>query len=282
MQSARGTRWLLLALLVGQLLLLSAQVPAAGEKGTRLEAAAVRLVAPIARLVSGTAALFSGVSERLALRRQLLEENARLRTEVDELRDLSLEQAGALADLERLSETLDYERPPGGRVHVADVVYIDHTSWLRTVLLYVASAPVEVNQAVVSPDGLVGRIVLVTPPYAKVQLITDRSASVGAMIERTRRQGVVRGTQDGGLELDFVPLQSDVEVGDRVRTAGIDGIYQRGVQLGTVVSVQPGNELFHRILLRPAVDFGRLDQVFIREREAVPEETRSPDLDAQP
>ena len=127
-----------------------------------------------------------------------------------------------------------------------------------------------------------GRVVLVTPPYAKVQLITDRSASVGAMIERTRRQGLVRGTQGGELVLDFVPLQSDVRVGDRVRTAGIDGIYARGVPLGTVVSVEPGNELFHRIQLRPAVDFGRLDQVFIREREAVPQATREADLDAEP
>ncbi len=135
---------------------------------------------------------------------------------------------------------------------------------------------------VVSPVGLVGRLVLVAPPYAKVQLITDRSASVGAMIERTRRQGVVRGTQSGALELDFVPLQSDVRVGDRVRTAGIDGIYARGIPVGTVVSVEPGSELFHRIQLRPAVDFGRLDQVFVVERETVPEEIKEAALDAQP
>ena len=280
--NARGTRWLLLVVLVGQLLLLSAQVPAGGGERTRLEAVSVRLVAPVSRLVATVSGFFTGLSEGIAVRGRLLEENARLSAEVEELRHQTLEQAGALEDLERLSETLGYVRPPGERIHVADVVYIDHTSWLRTVLLYVGSAPVETDQAVISPDGLVGRVVLVTPPYAKVQLITDRSASVGAMIERTRRQGLVRGTQGGELVLDFVPLQSDVRVGDRVRTAGIDGIYARGVPLGTVVSVEPGNELFHRIQLRPAVDFGRLDQVFIREREAVPEATREADLDAEP
>ena len=92
-----------------------------------------------------------------------------------------------------------------------------------------------------SPDGLVGRVFTVAGPYAKVQLITDRAAGVGGMILRTRRQGVVRGGGRGsGLELDYVPLQADVRPGDRVLTAGIDGVYPRGIPIGTVVSVEPG------------------------------------------
>jgi rod shape-determining protein MreC len=69
-----------------------------------------------------------------------------------------------------------------------------------------------------------------------------------------------------------VPLQADVRPGDRVMTAGIDGIFPRGVPLGTVLSVEPGGQLFHKIRVAPAVDFGTLDQVYLLEHSPVPEE----------
>jgi len=141
---------------------------------------------------------------------------------------------------------------------------------------------VQVNQPVVSGDGLVGRVVVAAGPYAKVQLIADRSASVGGMIERTRRQGVVRGAGRGSLELDFVPLQADVRVGDMVVTAGIDGIYPRGIPVGQVVEVEPGGELFHKIRMAPTVDFGVLEVVYLLDREPVPAEVKEAIPDAEP
>ena len=62
-----------------------------------------------------------------------------------------------------------------------------------------------------------------------------------------------------------MPLQADVRVGDVVLTAGIDGIYPRGIPVGTVVAVEPGSELFHNIRLSPRVDFGVLDVVYLIE-----------------
>jgi rod shape-determining protein MreC len=165
---------------------------------------------------------------------------------------------------------------------LADIVFIDHTSWLQTLVLSVKEGAVAVNQPAVVNEGLVGRVVVASGPYAKVQLITDRSASVGGMIERTHRQGVVRGVGRGSLELDFVPLQADVRVGDVVLTAGIDGIYPRGIAIGTVVAVAPGSGLFHTIRLRPSVDFGVLDAVYLIEREAVPEKVKEALPDAEP
>lgn len=77
--------------------------------------------------------------------------------------------------------------------------------------------------------------------------------------------------------MDFVPLQEVVKVGDRVLTAGIDGVYPRGIPVGTVVSVRPGGELFHQIELVPAVDLGQLDQVFLLQAERVPADLESVD-----
>lgn len=278
--SERRTRRLFFVLLLGQLLLLSAQLPVAGGEESHLEKALLRLAAPFARLIAVTSGLFSDLTQELALNRTLVEENRRLRAEVDELRRRQVELFGLQGDLERLSEAVVYQRAAGGPVRVADIVYIDHTSWLQTLVLAVAGGEVETNQPVVAASGLVGRVVLVTGPYAKVQLISDRSASVGVMIERTRRQGVLRGAGRGALELDFVPLQADVRAGDAVVTAGIDGVYPRGIPVGRVVAVEPGDELFHRIRVTPSVEFGLLDQVYILGRESLSEEVK--EADAQP
>ena len=92
------------------------------------------------------------------------------------------------------------------------------------------------------------------------------------MVERTRRQGVVRGDESGVLALDYVPLQADVRPGDRLLTAGIDGIYPRGIPIGAVLEVAPGDELFHRVRVAPAVDFGRLEKVYVLEPLSLPAE----------
>jgi rod shape-determining protein MreC len=188
---------------------------------------------------------------------------------------LRLLRSSELGDeMARLGSAVEYAPPPIGRIRAADVIYIDRSSLLRTLVLYAGPTEAKVNQPVLSPEGLVGRVVVVAGHYAKVQLITDRAAAVGAMALRTRRQGVVRGSARDpgfGLELDYVPLQADLRAGDRIVTAGIDGIYPRGIPVGTVASVEPGGQLFHKIRLTPAVDFGSLDQVYLLEHEPVPD-----------
>ncbi|MGB6362532.1 MAG: rod shape-determining protein MreC, partial [Thermoanaerobaculia bacterium] len=209
-------------------------------------------------------------------------ENRRLRSEVEELRQRTIHVEGMEDSVLHLAAAVEYAAGANYPVVLADIVFIDHTSWLQTLVLLVKEGAVAVNQPAVVSEGLVGRVVVASGPYAKVQLITDRSASVGGMIERTHRQGVVRGAGRGSLELDFVPLQADVRVGDHVLTAGIDGIYPRGISVGTVVAVEPGSELFHTIRLSPSVDFGVLDAVYLIEREPVPETVKEALPDAEP
>lgn len=265
---------MLVLLLVGQLLLVAAQLPSAGGHDSQLEVACVRVVAPLGRLVNAIAASFGQGGEMLQQRsvliaqnRQLREENRRLRRQVQQLGDLQ-------GQLQRLAAAHRYVAPGDARLLVADVVYLDYQSWVRTLLLYAPDPEVAVNQAVITADGLVGRVVTRSGPYAKVQLITDRAAGVGAMLERTRRQGLVRGTAPGKLELIYLPRQAEVQPGDRVVTSGVDGVFPRGILIGTVVSVEPGDDLFHRIRLQAAADFGTLDHVYILIRPVVPPDLR--------
>ena len=270
----RRTGWVLIVVLVGQLVFLAAQGSRQGD--TLLERLGLRFLGPAARTVSSLPTSFSGFREGLRTRAGLQEENRQLRREVEDLKLRLLQLTDIQNEAQRLGAAVRHTTPPLGRIRAVDIVYVDHASWLRTLILYSGDLPARNFQPVLSADGLVGRVVTVAGPYAKVQLITDRAASVGAMILRTRRQGVVRGSGrgSGGLELDYVPLQADVRPGDFVITAGIDGIYPRGIPLGTVVSVEQGGQLFHKIQLAPAVDFGRLDQVYLLEYEPVPPEIK--------
>jgi rod shape-determining protein MreC len=200
-------------------------------------------------------------------------ENRQLRREVEDLKLRLMQLTDIRNEAQRLGAAVRHATPPLGRIRAVDVIYVDHASWLRTLIIYSGDAPAQLYQPVLSADGVVGRVVTVAGSYAKVQLITDRAASVGAMVLRTRRQGIVRGSgrgAGGGLELDYVPVQADVRAGDFVITAGIDGVYPRGIPIGTVTAVEQGGQLFHKIMLAPAVDFGALDQVYLLEHEPVP------------
>jgi len=270
----RRTGWVLIIVLAGQLVYLAMQGARAGD--TLLESLALRLLGPAARAVASLPRGVVGLGEGLRTRGSLQDENRRLRREVEDLKLRLLQLNDVEVEARRLGDAVRHASPPIGRIRAVDIVYVDHASWLRTLVIYTGDARARVDQPVLSANGLVGRVFTVAGHYAKVQLITDRAAGVGAMILRTRRQGIVRG---GGraaesLELEFVPLQADVRPGDAVQTAGIDGVYPRGIPIGTVTSVAEGGQLFHRIQLAPAVDFGALDQVYLLEFEPVPQELR--------
>jgi len=118
------------------------------------------------------------------------------------------------------------------------------------------------DMAVIAPAGVVGRIITPSARAAKVQLLIDRNAAAGALVERSRAQGVVEGT-GGGLRMNYVSGTADILVGDTVLTSGIDGIYPKGFVIGQIQSVERGQGVFGAIGLRPAVDFSSLEAVLV-------------------
>lgn len=268
--------FLFVVVVLGQLVLLTAQIPSRRGEGSTLDVIALRVLAPPSRLITSGVDLLAGLRRVLRTQSSLQAENQELNAEIRRLRLEAAHRYGLELQLDRLARALDYRPPSPGRVQVADVVYADHASFLRTLVIYLphpsTSDDISSTSPVTTSSGLVGRLLDRQGDYARVQLITDRASSVGAMIERTRRQGIIRGAEGGLLLLDYVPLQADVHSGDLVVSAGIDGVYPQGIPVGTVLSVEPGNELFHRIRVAPAVDFGALDQVYVLVREALPAE----------
>jgi rod shape-determining protein MreC len=119
------------------------------------------------------------------------------------------------------------------------------------------------DMAVIAPGGVVGRVVISTLRSAKVQLLIDRNAAVGALIERSRAQGVAMGSGDQRLRLEYVSETADVVVGDLVVTSGIDGIFPKGFTIGSVDAVEKSGPSYKRITIKPAVDFSSLEEVLV-------------------
>lgn len=272
--SERHVLWLLIVVLTAHLLLLAFQVR--GEHGSLVESAAVRVVSPVPRLVAWLSGSMDEVGESFRTREEIERENREMRERLEAI-ELELFRLRTVEEeRDRLAAALEFTPQVPGRLRPVEVVYLDHSSWLRTLILHLGELPAHLDQPVVSPDGLVGRVIGIAGPYAKVQLVTDRASAVSAVIDRTRRQALIRG---GGekLDLDFVPLQASVLPGDRVLTAGADGIYPRGIPLGTVMEIGEGGELFREIRVTPAVDFAFLDRVYLLEREPIPSELTEED-----
>lgn len=272
--SERQIASIFVLLLVAQLILLGARVPDDGEAGSPLGRQVLRLLAPFGRLTAGLAERAANVSEGLKQRQTLLEENRSLRDELARLRLERTRLLGLEREVDNLALALGQVRRAPGAMRPATVVYLDQRSWLSTMVLY-TGASAEPNQPAVAATGLVGRVVDTAGPYARVQLLADPGAGVGAMLETSRRQGLLRGAGGGRLVLDYVPRQTEVAIGEPVLTAGIDGVYPPGILIGTVAAVEPGSELFFSIAVTPTVDFAALSQVFLLERQAFPEALRA-------
>jgi rod shape-determining protein MreC len=119
--------------------------------------------------------------------------------------------------------------------------------------------------AVISPSGLVGRVVDVRPGVSIVQVLTDPTSTVGAHVLRTRTPGIVEGDPRGTLRFKFMARDgASIQSGDVLVTAGQGGLFPRGIPIGTVRSIDNrGAALFHYAELTPAVDFARVDEVLL-------------------
>jgi rod shape-determining protein MreC len=243
--------------------LISAQVNTA----TGLPVLEVVTFGGFAELQRATSATINGVqglwSGYVALQ-QVQEENAALKQQLQTLQ-VRLQQERAEAQrTDNLRQLLELRERANLDTVAAEVIAGPANPDFHTVTIDKGTADgLATDMAVISPAGVVGRLILPSRRASKVQLLIDRNAAAGALIERTRVQGVVMGTGDGMLKMQYVPGTSDVKTGDLVVTSGIDGIYPKGFVIGTIDHTDRGLGAYHEITVRPASDFARLEEVLI-------------------
>ncbi len=152
----------------------------------------------------------------------------------------------------------------------ANVIGSDASGISRTLIL--ASGTDEglrAGMAVIANQGVVGKIIAVSPHASRVLLINDHNSALDGFDQRTRARGIVAGLVDDGVILKYADRSQDIKVGDTIVTSGLDGIFPRGLLVGTIQSVRrEGPGLFLGVKITPAVDFRQLEQVMILTRAA--------------
>ena len=264
------TGWLFGAIVVSHIILISAQVTT--KRGVPvLQEVTFGAFAEMQRAAtSAFGSAREGWQNYFALQ-EIRRENDQLKQEVTKLR-VSLEQERSVAQQTRtLQQLLDLRSATSFETAAAMVIGSGADPEFRTITIDKGTQDgLRPDMAVISPAGIVGRILMPTARAAKVQLIIDRDAAAGVLIERSRVNGVVEGLGSGEelgfkagmISLNYVPSSADVKPGDRVVTSGIDGIYPKGVPVGEIQSVErPGGEW--RIRVKPAVDFAALEAVLV-------------------
>jgi rod shape-determining protein MreC len=254
----------LVTVLIACILILSAQAPGRGGRGTVLQSWILTASAPLVSVVSSVSRGFWGAIDSAGELFTARSENARLRRDLDarerELFRLRAEIRQFTAERRLAAEGSALP----GVVGTVPILLVEHRSGVQSVLIGAGSSEgVAAGSPLAVPAGLVGRVVTVGRGVSRAQLLLDASAAAGARIARTGELGVVRGDGRGALALNNIATTSSVAPGDLVESAGIDGIYPRGIPIGRVDSVSRGNKLFLDIRVKPAADFARLTDLLL-------------------
>ena len=259
----RRTRYLFGAITIAHVVLISTQVNT--KRGVPiLEAATFGLFAEVQRSVTSAIAETRIAWGSYVALTDVRRDNERLRRDLADLQ-VRLQQEQALASQARtLQELLDLRaRTPLQTAAAALIGGGSSPDFLTVTIDRGTNDGLRADMAVIAPAGVVGRVILPSARASKVQLLTDRNAAAGALVERSRAQGVVIGTGTDRLRMDYVPGASDLKAGDRVVTSGIDGIYPKGFVIGQIESVGRGVGAFSAIVIRPAVEFSKLEDVLV-------------------
>jgi rod shape-determining protein MreC len=295
MESVLG-RYRNLIILVGVLFLqvlgLAMQVKKSGlevEKTRLIRIWAVDAVTPFERVLVWVQTSSGNLWHNYFYLRGVRAENRQLKDQIEQMRLQQVRLADDAAQARRLQTLLAFKEQFISHTVAAQVIGSSGSDLSRVIYIDKGeNSGIRRDMAVMTADGIVGKVLLVYPSVAQVLLINDQSSGVGALLEKTRLQGVLRGTANGEVVLERVMSDEQVSVGEPVLTSGGDQIFPKGLPVGTVTKVGAGKDLFLNIKIKTAADLSKLEEVVVlvekQERQAPTEDAvrmRASDILAQ-
>jgi rod shape-determining protein MreC len=255
--------YLLLAVVVGHLILISAQVNS--RRGVPLlQAAAFGAYSEVQRITYGVVSGVRGAWNGYVALRGVRAENEALRQQLVSRQIEQQQQRAAAQRTEELRRLLGLREAVKLPTLAAEVVGGSAVLDFRFVTVDRGTADgLAEDMAVISTSGVVGRIVELGRRASKVQLLVDRNAAAGARVERTRAEGVVLGTGEDTLRMEYVSPTAELAVGDALVTSGTDGIYPKGFLIGRVERIERKGMAYAAIHVTPAVRFAALEEVLV-------------------
>ncbi len=215
----------------------------------------------LTRIGGGIGNVWKGYINLVSVQR----ENEHLKQDLARLQNEKIQLQEAAHANERLQELLDLKKAAAYHGLAAAVIGRDPSNWYRTLMINKGSRDgVAVDMGVITPTGVVGRVIKAEPAVSQVLLITDRNSAVAALIQRTRDEGLVEGTEKGLARIKYLSLLSDVKEGDLVLTSGLTGSFPKGLSIGTLGRVTKKElDLFQQAELTPTVDFSKIEEVLV-------------------
>jgi len=237
---------------------------------------AVSIVAPLEKGIVRVQGGASGVWHNYFYLRGVRQENRDLREQIEQLR---LEQVRLKQDAEqarRLQSLLGFKEQFIGATKAAQVIGSSGSEQSRLVYIDRGSNDgIKNEMPVITADGVVGKVLsVIDGSTSQVLLINDQQSGVGAILEQSRLQGVLKGRASGELVIDKIMTDEEVKPGDRILTSGGDRIFPKGLPVGTVAKITKGPE-FLQVTVKPSATLTRLEEVLVITRKEEHESTAS-------
>lgn len=212
-------------------------------------------------------------------------ENLQLKSDIDALRIRNAELENQAAEAHRLATLLGFRdaHTESPMLAARVIAFSADTSSHSCFINRGSRDGMRRNMAVITPDGVVGKVVEVFGSTSQVLLVTDKDSGVGALFAASRTMGIVGGANDPLLIMKYVSNDETVKVGDQVVTSGQDQIFPKDLPVGFVVEAKPGTPPFKQIRLKPSARLDRLEEVLVLlTRQELNTKTAAAEKDAQP
>jgi rod shape-determining protein MreC len=240
-----------------------------GADGSFFRKIVLETIAPAQKVISTSVKSVNDAWLRYVLLVGIEEENKNLKNKINELKAaLILYQEGYL-EAQRLRKLLDLRDDYNYHFISARVIDREQAALSKTILINKgATYGLKTGMPVIAPPGLIGRLVDVSWHVSKVLLFIDENSNVGAIVQRTRTQGIISGAGPRGLILKYISKTQDVKEGDVIVSSGMGGVFPKGLLIGQVSHVDRQDaSLFLKINVAPFVDFSKLEEILILASE---------------
>ncbi|MBT7521291.1 MAG: rod shape-determining protein MreC [Nitrospina sp.] len=229
------------------------------------ESIVVWFFSPIQNLLTSTTSYVSDAFDHYFFLVETSKENDRLLLKVNLLSKKNnelIERNKLLERSDNLIEFLDKDERP---FVIAKVIGYDATQWSKVIFINRGTNhKVQKNSSVMNNAGVIGHVIHSSPNSSKVLLITDSRSAVDSLFQETRESGITVGTGENICEMKFVPISAKINLGDKVISSGLGGVFPKGLVVGRVVDiVKQSQELFQDIMVEPSADLSNIEEVII-------------------
>ena len=226
---------------------------------------ALPFVATFQKAVTHTVVFFRNVWQHYFYLVATSRENVSLKQKLRQAEEKNMQLNEIVIANVRLRKLLNFQKNTKHSYLSAEVVGKDPSPWFKTIIIDKGRAEgVAKGFPVIIPEGIVGQVMAAADHYSKVLFLIDPNGAVDAMVQRTRARGIIKGKAADEYRFDYVLRKHDVRVGDTVVSSGLDGVYPKGIGIGSVLAVSKKDTgIFQEIAVAPSVDFEKLEEVFV-------------------